>query len=305
MQQVELREATGAPAQTTLRAQLQRLVEVAAIEKRRRNRFPGVLEYELSSTGRDLLDVTSVLERWLSRAPDRRLAIDDDAARNAIKALVAGWSTSMLRALAARPLSLTELDSVIGSLSYPALERRLAALRLSGQVERIAPKDRATPYAVTQWLRQGMAPLLASVQWEHLHLPNQTPTLSRVDFEAALLLAVPLPRLPSDLNGVCRLVLELAGERRPLVGVTARVEAGAVGECSTKLDRPAEAWALGRRSGWLSALVDDDQDRLEVGGDGHLVRGLLSALHSHLYDDAMPDQTSLDASKSIREDRSN
>ena len=41
----------------------------------------------------------------------------------------------MMRALAARPLSLTELDSLISDLSYPALERRLSSMRIAGLVE--------------------------------------------------------------------------------------------------------------------------------------------------------------------------
>ncbi len=40
----------------------------------------------------------------------------------------------MLRALAAGSLSLTELDRLIGALSYPSLERRLVAMRLAGLV---------------------------------------------------------------------------------------------------------------------------------------------------------------------------
>ena len=41
----------------------------------------------------------------------------------------------MMRALAARPMSLTELDSGITELSYPALERRLSSMRIAGLVE--------------------------------------------------------------------------------------------------------------------------------------------------------------------------
>ena len=46
--QVELRRAAGLPAQTTLRAHVKVLSEVKAIAKHRRNRFPGVLEFELT-----------------------------------------------------------------------------------------------------------------------------------------------------------------------------------------------------------------------------------------------------------------
>ncbi|HXS47363.1 MAG TPA: winged helix-turn-helix transcriptional regulator, partial [Solirubrobacterales bacterium] len=113
--QTELRRVAGAPAQTTLRAHLQGLSEIDAIVKSRRNRFPGVLEFELTEAGRDLLSVTTALGRWLRCAPEGPLELGSDAAKAAVKALADGWSTTMLRALAAGPLSLTELDHIIGS----------------------------------------------------------------------------------------------------------------------------------------------------------------------------------------------
>ena len=58
-------------------------------------------------------------------APEGPLALGSSTAKSAIKALVEGWGTNMIRALAARPLSLTELNGLISGLSYPSLERRL------------------------------------------------------------------------------------------------------------------------------------------------------------------------------------
>jgi len=133
--QSELRQVAGSPAQTTLRAQLRGLEEIHTVEGRRQNSFPGVREYELTATGRELVAVLSVLERWLAAAPEDPLPLGSTAAKAAIKALAEGWSTRMLRALAAGPLSLTELDRVIATLSYPSLERRLTAMRLVSLVE--------------------------------------------------------------------------------------------------------------------------------------------------------------------------
>jgi DNA-binding HxlR family transcriptional regulator len=282
--QTELRHEAGSPAQTTLRSQLKRLTEIGAIDKHRRNRFPGVLEYELTPAGRDLLFVVDVLDNWLDRAPEGSLSLGNNAARAAIKALVDGWSTSMLRALAATPLSLTELDGVINSLSYPSLERRLAAMRLAGQVEACTGPGRGTPSKVTQWLRQGVAPLAAAGRWERRHLPNSTAAIRSLDIEAAFLLAMPLLQLPEELSGVCRLATEIpTSNGRRLAGVTAEVKEGRIASCATQLQASTDAWALGSPVAWLDAVIDHDRDRLELGGDGQLLRATLDGLHRALF----------------------
>jgi DNA-binding HxlR family transcriptional regulator len=283
-QQAELRREAGSPAQTTLRAQLKKLTAIGAITKRRRNPFPGLLEYELVTPGRDLLFVASILESWLDRAPEGPQRLESNAARAAVKALAEGWSTTMLRALAARPLSLTELDRVIGSLSYPSLERRLAAMRLTGQIEARSSNGRGTPYAVTGWLRRGVAPLAAAARWERCHLPRMTAPIGGLDTEAVFLLAVPLLRLPAELSGTCRMAMEIPnGDGRRHAGVTVEVRDGRIVSCTTQLQVKVDAWALGSAIAWLDALVGLESDRLEFGGEGTLVGAVLEALHETLF----------------------
>jgi DNA-binding HxlR family transcriptional regulator len=284
MEQGELRQGAGSPAQSTLRAQLKRLAEIGAIAKHRRNRFPGILEYELAPPGHDLLFVAGVLERWLGDAPGGPLALGGNPAKAAIKALAEGWSTTMLRALAAGPLSLTELDQVIGSLSYPSLERRLGAMRLSGQVESRPGDGRGTPYAVTEWLRRGIAPIAAAARWERRHLPRATTPIARIDVEAIFLLTLPMLRLSTDMSGVCRMAAEIPnGQGRRLAGVMVEVEEGQIASCATQLRGNPSAWALGPPLAWLNAVIERDSDRLELGGDGDLTRALLGALHETLF----------------------
>lgn len=283
-QQAELQHLTGAPAQTTLRIQLRKLVELGAIEKHRRNRFPGVLQYELTRAGRDLLFVVATLESWLDRAPEGPLSLGGRPAKAAIKALAEGWSTAMLRALAAGPRSLTELDSIISSLSYPSLERRLTAMRLAGQVEARPGDGRSTPYAVTEWLRRGMAALAAAARWERRHLPEGTAPIGRLETESAFLLTVPLLDLPAELSGNCRMAIEIAdGKRRRLAGVTVEVRSGRVVACATRLRGEADAWALGSAGAWLDAVIERDSDRLELGGDGRLARATVDGLNQTLF----------------------
>jgi DNA-binding HxlR family transcriptional regulator len=304
-QQVKLRRAAGSPAQTTLRAQLKRLAEIGAIEKHRRNRFPGVLEYELTPSGRDLLLVLDALELWLEKAPNGPLALGSNEARATTRALTEAWSTTMLRALAAGPLSLTELDGVIASLSYPALERRLAAMRLTSLIEAIPGNGRGTPYAVTPWLRLGVAPIAAAARWEHLNLPHSTTPIGQLDTETAFLLAMPLVLPPIELSGSCRLAAEIAnGKKRRLSGVIVEVRSGGTIEsCTTNLDGHADAWALGSVAAWLAAAVEGDISDLELGGNRPLSRTLVEGLHESLF--GYQRKSALDVGDAIRDDGSN
>jgi len=280
---VALRYETGMPPQSTLRAQLKRLEGVEAIAKYRRNRFPGVLEYELTPAGRDLLAVGSWLERWLERAPERQLELGSSAARAATMALAEAWSTTMLRALAAGPLSLTELDRLIGTLSYPSLERRLAALRLAGQVEAQTGSNRGTPYGLTPWTREGAGPLVAAARWERRHAPRTTTPAGRIDAEAIFLLALPLLRLPGEISGSCMLAIELSdGDGERLTGVLVGVEGGRAASCPSHPEGKPDAWALSSPAGWLQAIVEADVDSVELRGDGQLAHALLDSLHCAL-----------------------
>lgn len=282
--QADLRRAAGSPAQTTLRAHLRSLSEIGALAKHRHSRFPGALELELTEAGRDLVGVVSVLEAWLARSPEGPLRLGTGAAKSATKALAEGWSTTILRALAAGPLSLTELDHIIGSLSYPSLERRLAAMRLTEQIEAQPGNGRGTPYAVTRWLRQGVAPLTAATRWERRHLPGRVPPVTRIDTETAFLLTAPLLRLPSDLSGSCRMAMEIANSAdSQLAGVVIDVRHGRIASCETRLRGNPDAWASGSTDAWLASLIEADSDGLELGGDGRLARIFLDGLHRALF----------------------
>ena len=275
-QLVDLQLEAGLPAQTTLRAQLERLINTGAVGKRRRNRFPGVLEYELTDGGRELLFVVRALERWLDRSDAGHLVLGEGTATAAVKALVEGWSTAMLRALAGSRLSLTDLDRLIGSLSYPSLERRLAAMRLAGLVAAEPAEGRTTPYSITDWAREGIAPLLAASRWEQAYADHPA-CITRVDVETAFLLALPLLRVPDGESGSCRLTVDL-GEADRHAGVVLSVQGGRVAACTTRIEGQTDAWATGGVAQWLEALNGDGASALAVGGRTGLTDSLLAGL---------------------------
>ena len=164
--------------------------------------MPYAVEHELTPMGRELLDVSGGWKVWLSQAPDGPISLESGAAKGAVKALIDGWGSTMMRALAARPLSLTELDSLISDLSYPALERRLSSMRIAGLVEAQPSKGAGTPYGGDRlgspWASRRWPPP-ATVSSSTCGPPRAPVT--EIDIEAALLLATPLVALERASGG--------------------------------------------------------------------------------------------------------
>lgn len=285
----DLRERIGGAAQTTLRGQVGNLRGMGALERHVRGGMPYTVENELTDLGRGVLSVAEVVEAWLARAPQGPLALGSEPAKGAIRALVGGWSSTILRALAARPLSLTELSSIIGDHSYPALERRLSAMRAARQVEPREGGERGgKPYGVTEWTRQAVAPIAAAGRCECEHLPDVTEPLARLDIEAAFLLAVPLVDLEVTRSGSCLLAIDTSGAREGepadrLAGVHLEIESGAVVSCSSRLEGEPKTWALGSIESWVGAVLEGRLERLRIGGeDPALAAKVIEGVHRSL-----------------------
>ena len=275
----ELRDAVGSPPQTTMRGHLRTLTECGVLERRRNGGFPHPVELELTSPGRDLLTVADSLHVWLDAAPKEALTLGGTRAKDAIKALIGGWQSNIVRALAPRPLSLTELDRALGGIDYPSIQRRLTALNRAGQVRAIQRPGRATPYAITDWLRRAISPLVVAARWEQRHAREYAGPVVKHDVEAAFMLAIPLLALSSDFDGTCRLAVELADEGRlHQAGVVIQVEHGRLVSCAARLDRPADASVVGSPAAWLIAIVDDKLPALELTGDLELAAQILDGL---------------------------
>jgi DNA-binding HxlR family transcriptional regulator len=188
--------------------------------------------------------------------------------------------------LAARPLALTELTRLITSISYPTLERRMAAMRRIGQLQarRNDKASRGTPYEVTSWLRQAAAPLIVAAAWEREWAAAQTKALSRIDIEALFLLAIPSLELSEDLGGRCRLAVEMrSGPQPEYAGAMVTIEAGRAVSWVARLEGDSDAWATGTAGTWLGWISGRDDRPLELGGDSALARAVPDALRHSLF----------------------
>lgn len=279
-----VRKAAGSPPPTTMRGYLRNLTDLGVLHRHRREDFPGQLDLALGAPGRGLLPVAEVLKTWLSSAPEGHVEVGSLAAKSSIKALIEGWSHGIVRAIAARPLSLTELDDLIASLSYPSLERRLTAMRDVGQLAACAGDGRGTPYAATDWLRRAVGPLVAAALWERSHLPDASAPIGRLDIEAAFLLATPLAKVSAALSGACRLAVELPrDDGRSLAGVQVVLRGGEAVSCTSRLAGHVDATATGSVRSWLEALNYDTPNCLEFSGDRELATDIVDALHGALF----------------------
>lgn len=281
MRLAELRKRTGLPAQTTLRGHLAHLSELGVLRKRPTQQMPYAVENELTAMGQGLREVAERLQLWLGEAPDGPISLENAAAKGAVKALVDGWGSRMLRALAARPLSLTELDSLIPDLSYPALERRLSSMRIAGLVEAQPSRGAGTPYAVTEWARRGVAPIAAASHCELAHLGRKSAPVTAVDIEAAFLLVAPLIGLREPVAGLCQLEVEATPELVPRpAGIQVTIEGGRVVSCVSRLEPDPPAYAVGPAIKWFGAIRDGRVGELQFGGSRRIAEDVVAGMHA-------------------------
>lgn len=274
---------------TTLRAAVGNLCSVGALEKGTDGDRRPSAATALTPAGKELIAVADAIERWLAISPTGPISPNSDEAKGAIKALAGGWNSTLMRALAKRPFTLTGLDKQIPDVSYPSLERRLARMRATGQIEAVEAEDRGTPYAVTEWARHAVAPLSVAARCERRHLPDVTAPITEVEVEASFMLTVPLARLHESASGTCLLAVQTEGDEAPgnggnLAGVSVLVKRGEVVSCETRIHQRPTTWALGAAETWLDVVIDGCLGELRFGGARpQLAADLVNAMHFALF----------------------
>jgi DNA-binding HxlR family transcriptional regulator len=286
----ELQERVGWSAETTLRVALSNLREAGALIKQTTDDPPYAVATALSPAGEEMLFVADAIEAWLALCPDGPIAPEAEEAKAAVKALAGGWSSTLMRALAIRPLTLTELSRVIPEISYPALERRISWMRKTGQIEPVEKEGRGTPYVVTDWLRHAIAPLGAAGRCERRHLPAESGPITNIEVETSFLLATPLAPLPLYASGICMLVAqtnpaEPVAKDPGLAGVTVEVQRGKVVSCAPTISDIPATWAVGAPETWLDAVIDGRVEDLRIGGaKPQLALDIVTGIHLALFD---------------------
>jgi len=233
--------------------------------------------------GREVPFLGVILQHWLDRCPEGPVELGPEAGP-VLAPLLTGWCSMVTHALAAEPLTVVETHDAIQVLDLDTVEARIESMEEAGQVEALPGPEGEARYAVTDWLRMGIAPLAAAARMELRHPPGDTAAVAALDVEASFLLTLPLLELPSDLSGSCSMAVELdEGVDGSPAGVTARVENGRVVSCERRLEEEADAWATGSAAEWLDTLIEPDAEQVRSGGEQHLAGTLLYSLHETLF----------------------
>lgn len=241
-------------------------------------------EYRVTAGGREVLFVGHVLERWLQGAPSGPLSIGSQEAERAVAALAEAWSTTVMHALAREALTFDELHDLVEEPSKHALIHLLSELNVVGLTEEHEITDSRVLFAMTDWLRAGIAAFIASARFERREPQEGMAPIDALDVEAGFRCSLRFVELPRQLSGTCSLGINLEDDESGcLTGVTARIELGQVVSCKAGLDGKADAWAAGTAADWLDAVVEPDAQRVRTGGDKWLTRAVVGSLHEVLF----------------------
>lgn len=289
---VQLKVEVDWAARTTLRTCVKNLEAVGALEKHPVHGATYSVQTELTSMGREMILVAAAVESWLALAPAGPIAPDSGAAKTAVRALVGGWNSTVMQALAIQPHSLAELDTAIRGLNYPLLKRRVAALRLNHQIEKVVgPADRAPdPYAATDWLRRSIAPIVLAARCELRQMESSTTAISDGELQTALLLTAPLVSLAASAVGTCTMGVEVLAGAGPvagtqLPGATVRIAAGKITSWAGEAENGQSGWALGTARTWLDVFIDGrvNSDIRLSASDPQPVTELVTGIHESLF----------------------
>lgn len=231
--------------------------------------------------GSQFLFVVSALERWLRDCPAGPIDLTEDSG-SAVATLVCCWSATVAHALAALPLTMSELHRTVGILDYETTEEHVRAMERDELVE-VRPGAGEARYSLSEWARAGIAPIIAAARYE-AHFPEADVAPPDIlDVEAAFQMALPPVILPPALHGSCRLGVQMPGGEPLVAGATAEVGRGRVISSSTLLEQQPENWATGSPLDWMEAVVDPSTGRLKCGGDLELAEALIEGLHETLF----------------------
>lgn len=265
----ELQEHLGWSAEATVRGAIKNLEERGGLVRQPAEGKGNAVATALGPAGKDLLNVADVLKGWLSECPAKPIELEGAHAAVAVKALAGGWSSSLIRALATGPSTLTELSEQIPEISYPSLERRIGWMRTTGQIDALPKQPRGVPYTPTKWLRRAITPLAMAMRCERRHMVGNPP-ITAVEAESAFLLALPVAPLPEDRRGSCMLAIQTDAvefdEDQPLAGVNLELHLDGSASWSVGLVAKPSTWAVGTAEDWLTAMLDGRFEFLRIGG---------------------------------------
>jgi DNA-binding HxlR family transcriptional regulator len=272
---------TAAELLGTLRAsratrfkRLRTLEELGLIVREKHSGWPPPTYCRLSDAGHSLLAVAEHFEAWLA-CRQRRVGSGELERSRTIKALASGLGSTLVRWLAERPRSTTELEALTPrEISHHDIKRALHALSDVGLAEPLPRrKGRRHPYALTAKGREAAAPIAAALHWERDLHADPDPAWEGLAAETLLYLAAPLALVPVEFEGTCAMSID----EHDAVSIT--VSGGRLLARALAPGEAVEAEVRGSGSSWLTMLVSGRPGELELTGDANLIAVLTLSLH--------------------------
>lgn len=286
LESTELLDRVDFVSRSTYFERMRDLEELTLIQRTRKGGVPPVAQCRIATPGQRLLPVARRLDAWLADAPGGPLILGEAYATVRVKALAVAWGSTLLRWLAERPRSLTELERLVHIFGYRKLERISRDLVKAGLVERVTISGRSSPYGVTLWGRQTAGLLTAAMRWERHEIAKRSASVTSTEAEGVLLLALPLIELPEDVTGTCALLVDAEDpENESLGGAIVRLLDGrpvawkaATGIEGEGLELEADCWVRGSSLAWLGTHADAPVVTFRKGGKLELGDMVLDAL---------------------------
>jgi DNA-binding HxlR family transcriptional regulator len=284
LESTELHDRIGFVSRSTYFERMRDLEELSLIKRTRRGEVPPVAECELASPGERLLPVAARLDAWLADAPAGPLKLGEAYATATVKALAVAWGSTLLRWLAERPRTLTELEQQVRIFGYRKLERIVRDLVKAGLLERVTVKGRPGAYGVTAWARRAAGLLAAAMRWERHEIAKRSASVTSTEAEGVLLLGLPMIELPVEANGTCVLLVDADAPReKSLGGAVVRLLDGRVVWWKAVSDLEAiepdpDCCVRGPTLAWLGTHTKASHAVLHTTGNADLAESLMTGL---------------------------
>jgi DNA-binding HxlR family transcriptional regulator len=238
--------------------------------------IPHQAHYELTSSGRMLLEIIHAAARWEQfwwsraerRGPAGTLAIKLSADRHMRKITLL---------LADGPLGSRDLDERAHDLCRSALRRRLRELVLAGLLEQ-RKRGRVPLYELTPGARHLARVAMLAGRWEWQWSRPQHPAPGS-DLNDLLHMLAPVARVPQPITGICRLRVDTGSALDPDIYLSAR--AGNVLALAGVPATPPEAVGQATPEAWCGALLRREGP-IRMSGNEALLAAVVGAFSTAL-----------------------
>jgi DNA-binding HxlR family transcriptional regulator len=280
----KLTEKVPTYAPRTVYRHARKLAELGLVEREEVAGVPSTVIHCLSPAGRDLYNLLESYAEaslpWVSGPGS------GDGLWTVCGLLGEMWTYGWIEELGQGGRSATDLAESTAKMTFHQVSRRTQQLLSWNLLYESAGRGHRRRYQLSDQARHSMALMAGLGRWRQQHVAGEAEGgLTVGEMTTVLRAALPLLQLPDYQERSIKLGIVgntgLDGQRGSGT-LTAHVSGGGAVRCVK--DRPSEdAWAIGTVDTWFAGLLDDEREKMRVGGDLELVERCLKMLHETLW----------------------